>query len=157
MPHPNEGGTAARNTDFSLWAALSTSFAFSNLAQNRTYRIEAEPPRHLRIPDLRRRGHRESLSPAALPPSHHGSHLPPACLQLPKKRAHKPQPGSRGQPAPRAYPQQRPLGDTPGTSGQNHGYSTGTHPKPQEHRAELGTRVTLWYAAVTQGLVEQVL
>lgn len=36
MPHPNQGGTAARNTDFSLWAALSTSFAFSNLAQNLT-------------------------------------------------------------------------------------------------------------------------
>lgn len=34
VPHPNQGGTAARSTDFSLWAALSTSFASSNLAQN---------------------------------------------------------------------------------------------------------------------------
>jgi len=34
-----EGGTAARNTYFSLRAAFSTSFAFSNLHTNSTYRI----------------------------------------------------------------------------------------------------------------------
>lgn len=34
-----EGGTAARNTYFSLQAAFSTSFAFSNLHMNSTYRI----------------------------------------------------------------------------------------------------------------------
>lgn len=34
-----EGGTAARNTYFSLRAAFSTLFAFSNLHTNSTYRI----------------------------------------------------------------------------------------------------------------------
>lgn len=61
---------------FSLWTALSTSFAFSkpaheqnlqNLTDKRGGRAAAAPPSDSRP--------RESLSPAALPPSHHGSHL----------------------------------------------------------------------------------
>lgn len=66
---------------FSLWAALSTSFAFSklaheqnlqNLTDKRGGRAAVAPPLDSRPEEQR---HGESLSPAALPPGHHGSHL----------------------------------------------------------------------------------
>lgn len=157
MPHPNEAGTAARNTDFSLWAAFSTSFAFSNLAHTQNLqhladkqggRAAAAPPSHPRPEEAR--AQREPVPSSA---SSKPARVTPATSTpaAPQKRGYKSQPGSRGQPAPCAYSQRRSLRDPPGTSGQKHGYSTGTHPKPREHSAWLGTRsrVTLWYIAGT--------
>lgn len=101
LQNANQGGTAARSTDFGLWAALSTSFAFSNLAQN-PQNLTDKPGGRAVAPPLDCRPEQERTQAEPRPPSHHGSHLPPACLQLPKQRGYKSQPASRGEPAPRA-------------------------------------------------------
>lgn len=103
-------------------------------------------------------GHRESLSPAALPPSHHGSHLPPACLQLPKNGVANPSQGAEASQHPThvhnatryAIRLERWAKSTDiqqeHTQNHNSTASDGT-----------GSRVTLWYTAVTQALVQQLL
>lgn len=120
---------------------------------------EAELPRCLRqIPDPRRRGHRESLSPAALPPSHHGSHLPPACLQLPKNGVANPSQGAEASQHPTHVHNAtryaiRLEGRAKSTDIQQE------HTQNHNSTASDGTgsRVTLWYTAVTQALVQQLL
>lgn len=144
---------------FSLWAALNTSFAFPNVAheqnlQNLTNRRGGRAAAGSRPEDR----HRESLSPAAPPPSHHGSHLLPACLQLPKNQLTNPSQGAED------------------SQHSVHIHNSARHAIRPEHLAKstdiqqehiqkhnstalswAQSCVTLWYTAVTQVLVGQVL
>lgn len=90
--------------------------------------------RHSQIPDPRRRGHRDSLSPAALPPSHHHrSHLPPAGLQLPKNGVTNASWGAEASQHPVHVPDSARYAIRPQHPAKKRGYSTGTCPKPQQH------------------------